>query len=301
MSSRAAVVLMAYGTPASADEIEAYYTDIRRGRPPTPEQLADLVRRYAAIGGLSPLLARTAAQRDALQRGLVGRGVEATVHLGFKHCAPSIEDAVRAAEAAGATELVGLVLAPHDSSVSVGAYIARMTAAARVPVREVRSWATLPAYVDFVAAAVDQRLASMPAGTRLVVTAHSLPRRVLDSGDPCVDQLTATARAVAGRLGLGDDRWQIAWQSAGRTAEPWLEPGLLETIDALAAEGVPAVLVAAAGFVADHLEVLYDLDIEASARAATAGIGFDRVPCVNDDGAVMDGLAGLVAAALDQP
>jgi ferrochelatase len=296
---RSAVVLMAYGTPAHRDDVAAYYTDIRRGRPPTDDQLADLLRRYEAIGGLSPLTQRTEAQRAALQAGL---GPDVPVVLGYKHVTPSIEDAVASAVAAGAEHLVGVVLAPHYSSASVGGYLARMTAAAPAGVSTcaVRSWAIAPAFVRFCAAEVRRGLDALPAGSRLVVTAHSLPQRVIDGGDPYVDELTATATAVASAAGLPADRWQIGWQSAGRTPEPWLGPDILDIIDTLAGQGAPGVLVAAVGFVADHLEVLYDLDIDAAAAAQRCGIRFARTACVNDDAGVMGALAGLVRSAIDE-
>ena len=190
------------------------------------------------------------------------------------------------------------MLAPHDSAFSVGEYLARMTEAAGrhgMTAAGVRSWATEPAFVDFVAADVRTRLAALPEGTFVLFTAHSLPRRIVDTGDPYPDELRATAVAVAERAGLAADGWGTAWQSAGRTPEPWLGPDVLEAIDGLAAEGRPGVLVSAVGFVADHLEVRYDLDIEARQRAAAAGIAFDRTTCVNDDPTVMAALARRVA------
>jgi ferrochelatase len=286
---------MAYGTPGSPEDIESYYTDIRRGRPPTDEQLADLTRRYAAIGGISPLAARTEAQRAAIEAAL-GPGYR--VVLGLKHAEPKIEAAVEALAAEGVTRVVGLVLAPHDSAFSVGEYLGRMTeAAARhgMTAAGVRSWATEPAFVEFVAADVRTRLAAMPADTFVLFTAHSLPRRIVDTGDPYPDELRATAGAVAERVGLASGAWGTAWQSAGRTPEPWLRPDILQTIDDLAAGGAtPGVLVAAVGFVADHLEVLYDLDIEARRRAASNGLVFARTACVNDDATVMAALAARV-------
>ena len=255
------VVVMAYGTPRTPDEILPYYTDIRRGRPPTDEQLADLTRRYAAIGGTSPLAARTEAQRAAIAAAL---GEGHCVVLGLKHADPKIEAAVDGLAAAGVERVVGVVLAPQFSAFSVGEYLGRMTAAARrhgMTARGVRSWATEPAFVEFVAADVRSKLAAMPAGTFVLFTAHSLPRRIIDAGDPYPDELRATAAAVASAAGLADDRWDTAWQSAGRTPEPWLGPDVLEAIDGLAAESRPGVLVSAVGFVADHLEVRYDLDI----------------------------------------
>ena len=303
MSRTTAVLLMAYGTPRHPDEIEAYYTDIRRGRPPTPEALADLVARYDAIGGISPLARLTEAQRDALQSALDERAPDTyRVDLGLKHADPKIEEATEALLAEGVERIVGLVLAPHYSSYSIGQYLGRARAVAEpagVPVGGVESWATEPAFIEFISANLERRLASVPAGSRVLFTAHSLPQRIIDGGDPYPDELRATAVAVADRLGLEEGRdWSIAWQSAGRTPEPWIGPDILEVIDSLAEEGsVPGVVVSAVGFVADHLEVLYDLDIEAADRAASHGLAFARTVCVNDDATVMAALADRVISA----
>ncbi len=303
--NRTAVVLMAYGTPRTPDEILPYYTDIRRGRPPTDEQLQDLTRRYDAIGGISPLTQRTEAQRDGLQAALdaAAQG-QFFVTLGLKHAEPMIETAVTELIAAGFTKIVGLVLAPHYSSYSIGQYLDRVRAVAEpagVRVTGINSWATEPAFIDFLAADLAPRLAAMPANTKVLFTAHSLPQRIIDGGDPYPTELRATAEAVAAKVGLGHwSRWAIAWQSAGRTPEPWIGPDILQVIDELgASENADGVLVSACGFVADHLEVLYDLDIEAKARAAQVGIAFDRTACVNDDAAVMAALAALVIEARD--
>jgi ferrochelatase len=304
-SERVAVVLMAYGTPRTPDEIEPYYTDIRRGRPPTPEALADLVARYAAIGGVSPLAQLTEAQAAALQSAL-----DATepgrfeVSLGLKHADPKVEDTARRVATAGVGAVVGLVLAPHYSSYSIGQYLDRVRqgvseSGADIPVAGVESWATEPAFVQFLADDLEQRVTAMRESTggrvRVLFTAHSLPQRIIDAGDPYPDELRATAEAVAARVGLteGDD-WQIAWQSAGRTPEPWIGPDILDVIDSLGDDNVAGVIVSACGFVADHLEVLYDLDIEAAGRAAAHGIAFDRTACVNDDPTIMAALADRV-------
>ncbi len=311
-SERVAVVLMAYGTPRSPDEIEAYYTDIRRGRPPTPEALADLTARYAAIGGVSPLAHLTEAQRDALQAALddaePGRF---EVTLGLKHADPKVEVTAQRVAEAGAASVVGVVLAPHYSAYSIGQYLDRTragveAAGVEIPVVGIASWAVEPAFIDFLAADLAHRVASMREQTggrvRVLFTAHSLPQRIIDAGDPYPDELRATAEAVAARVGLheGDD-WQIAWQSAGRTPEPWIGPDILAVIDELGTQStdgdpITGVIVCACGFVADHLEVLYDLDIEATARAAANGLAFDRTACVNDDPTMMAALAERVRA-----
>ncbi|MCU1486826.1 MAG: Ferrochelatase [Actinomycetia bacterium] len=290
-----AVLLMAYGTPARPEDVEAYYTDIRRGRPPTPEQLADLVRRYDAIGGISPLAARTEAQRVGLQAALDEQAPgRFEVVLGFKHTAPFIEDAMADLRARGVDRVVALVLAPHYSALSVGEYLERAGADAAIT-----SWATEPAYVEFVAGAVAAKLADLPEGAKVVFTAHSLPKRVEAMGDPYVAELRSTAEAVADRLGLGPwSQWAIAWQSAGRTPEPWLGPDVLTVIDDLAGTGrATGLLVAPCGFVSDHLEVLYDLDVEAAAKAASVGLPFARTKVLNDDPTVLAALADRVISA----
>lgn len=296
-AARTAVVLMAYGTPPTPADILPYYTDIRRGRPPTSEQLAALTARYEAIGGISPLAQRTEAQRQALQAALdLTAPGQYHVVLGLKHAAPFIEQAVAELATEGFRRIVGLVLAPHYSAFSVGQYLDRLATAAAphdIAVTGVDSWATEPAFVDFIACDMMQRLATMPDETRVLFTAHSLPERILAAGDPYPMQLQSTAECVAAAVGL--DNWGLAWQSAGRTPEPWLGPDILQVIDELAADGhTRAVLVSAVGFVADHLEVLYDLDIEACRRAGEYGLVFARTACVNDDAAVMAALANRV-------
>jgi protoporphyrin/coproporphyrin ferrochelatase len=299
------VLLMAYGTPRRPEDIEAYYTDIRRGRPPTPEQLQDLTDRYAAIGGVSPLAQRTEAQAAALQDALDERlPGGAVVRLGLKHAAPFIEDTVDELVAGGARRIVGLVLAPHYSAMSVGQYLgrARERAASHdaVEVLGIESWHLEPAYLDFLARSLQERLAGMPAATKVLFTAHSLPQRILDTGDPYPEQLRATAAAVAERAGLNRwAGWSVAWQSAGRTPEPWLGPDVLEVVRDLAATGrAEGVVVCPCGFTSDHLEVLYDLDIEAAGVAREVGLAFARTASLNDDPAVMGALADRVVQAL---
>lgn len=302
MSAPIAVVLMAYGTPRSRDEILPYYTDIRRGRAPEPHQLQELADRYEAIGGLSPLAQRTEAQRTGLQTALDARAPgRFAVTIGLKHAEPKIEATV-AALPEGTERAVGLVLAPHYSAYSVGQYHDRAGAAAAergIAYAGIDSWAVEPAYVRFLADGVRARLAELPSNTKVLFTAHSLPERIVAAGDRYPDELRATAAAVAREVGLSEwSQWGIAWQSAGRTPEPWLGPDILAVIDDLAgSENASGVLVCACGFVADHLEVLYDLDIEAAKRAAERGLAFARTPCVNDDATVLGALADRVVQA----
>lgn len=298
------VAVMAYGTPAGPDDVEAYYTHIRRGRPPEPEQLADLVRRYDALGGISPMAERTRAQVDAIAAALEARAPgRFRVALGQKHAAPFIEDAAAELLDAGARTVVGLVLAPHFSRFSVGEYQARL--AEVVEARGARhagieSWSDLPEWLDLTATAVRDGLAGLPEETKVLFTAHSLPERVL-ADDPYPTLLAASARAVAARAGLAPwAGWGLAWQSAGRTPEPWRGPDVLEVIRDLAATGrADGVLVCPQGFVTDHLEVGYDLDIEARGVAEGVGLTFARTRTVDDDPTVMGALAARIESVAD--
>jgi protoporphyrin/coproporphyrin ferrochelatase len=287
------VLVMAYGTPRDRDDIAPYYTDIRRGRPPTPELLADLTRRYDALGGTFPLREITDRQVAALAAEL-GDGY--SVILGTKHSVPRVEDGVTALASRGVDRIVGLVLAPHYSRFSIGEYADRAAKAAAehgLAVDTVASWHLLPAYLSFLERAVSDAVATVPSGSRVVFTAHSLPERTLASGDPYPEQLRETAEAVAKSVRLND--FSTGWQSAGRTPEPWLGPDVLDIVRECAAAGAPGLVVCACGFVADHLEVAYDLDIEAAALARELGLPFARTASVNDDAAVMRALAELVA------
>jgi ferrochelatase len=298
------VLVMSYGTPKSMDRIEAYYTHIRRGRPPTPEQLAELTARYAAIGGVFPLREHTDRQAAALEARLERDHPGACrIYQGLKHAEPFIEDGVKAMAADGVREAVGIVLAPHYSVMSVGSYIARAREAAEaegIRMAFVESYHLHPKLIEAIAIRLREALARFGGPeeqrrVKVLFSAHSLPERILSMGDPYVDQLMATSRAAAEAAGVAD--WEFTWQSAGRTNEPWLGPDILETLDRLAGEGVKAVLSAPIGFVSDHLEVLYDLDIEAKQFAAERGIRFERIGMLNDDPLYIGALAELVTKA----
>jgi ferrochelatase len=295
------VLVMAYGTPASLDEVEAYYTHIRRGRPPTAEQLEDLVRRYRAIGGVSPLAATTEAQRAAIERHLdasePGRFVVRAAH---KHAPPFLEDGVADLVAARVTGIVGAVLAPHYSAASIGEYHARAGTAATVPYVGVERWFDLPEFVAHQADALRRRRDELGDAAVVRFSAHSLPLRVLE-GDGYRDELHDGAALIAAAAGLDATGWAIAWQSAGRTPEPWAGPDLLEVLVQVAEEGAAGIIVVPHGFVADHLEVAYDLDIEAADAAAALGLPFARTDVINADDAVLGALAeriGRTAGAL---
>jgi len=294
------LVVMAYGTPQSPADIEPYYTHIRRGRPPTPELLADLISRYQAIGGISPLASLTESQRSALETALNERMPNKwIVVLGQKHAFPFIEDALVELSTTGVTDAVGLVLAPHFSGFSIGEYQRRATEAGEernITMHAINTWHLESAYLDFLTNAVRDALSELPERTTVLFTAHSLPERVLEN-DPYPDQLAASAAVVAERLGLPS--WALAWQSAGRTPEPWRGPDVLDELRRIATEGsADGVLVCAQGFTADHLEVLYDLDIEAAAVATELGLAFGRTRSLNANQSVMNALADQVIAAL---
>lgn len=305
MSETIGVLLLAYGTPASLDDLEAYYTHIRRGRRPTPELLHELTLRYRAIGGRSPLLEIARAQAAGLE-ALLNRsaGSAFRVTLGMKHAAPFIEDGVASLTDLEVDRAVALVLAPHYSAHSVGEYIGRVQAATKQrggpDVAFIQQWHLSPAYVallaDRVRSAVEPLAEEDRARTRVVFTAHSLPQRILETGDPYPNQVRETAAEVARLAGVAD--WSVAWQSAGRTPDPWIGPDVRDVVRELAAGGHTGVVVCPAGFVSDHLEVLYDLDVDCRQVAERAGLRYARTPSPNADQAFIEALAQVVTARL---
>jgi ferrochelatase len=282
-----AVVLMAYGSPSEIDDIPAYLADIREGKPVSEHAVAELKERYRRIGGRSPLDELTEAQRVALERE-----VGLPVYVGMKHWRPRISEAVAAALARGAERLVGLVLAPHYSRLSIAGYRSRLEAALvdRAELVFVESWHDHEPFLDVLA----DRVRGTDA--HVVFTAHSLPERILRDEDPYRDQLLETSRLVAERAGL--DSWSFAFQSASATGEPWLGPDILEELDRLHAAGVHKVLVCPVGFVSDHLEILWDLDVQARERAAELGLELERIESLNADPAFVRALASVVRNAL---
>ncbi len=294
------LLVMHYGTPASLEDVLPYYTHIRRGRPPEPAQLGDLLDRYTAIGGPSPLTKISARQAEAIAQGVRSRGIDADVYVGTKHTSPFVADAVERMAADGVEEAVGLVLAPHYSSFSVAAYKnyaleARDRFAPAMRLEFVERWGTLPALIDALADRVRVEMQGWdPRETLVIFSAHSLPQKIVASGDPYPSELLETSRLVAERAGVPE--WTFAYQSASATGEPWLGPDILDVIEQYAATGiVENVVSCTVGFVSDHLEVLYDLGIEARDRCAEMGLNFRRAACINDDERVMDALAGLAA------
>ncbi len=296
------VLVMAHGTPAGPDEIEAFYTRIRRGRPPTPEQLSDLVSRYEAIGGTSPLTARTYSQVAELA-ALLERDAPGTyrVRFGAKHVHPSIEYAANELAEDGTAPVVGLVLTPHQSAVGSDEYHARARSAFgdAVTYRPADPWYASPGFVALQSTRVSAAIAALhpPLGQRVHVafTAHSVPERTVADGDPYPTQVAASASLIAAAADVED--FSVAWQSAGRTPEPWIGPALADTLRELGASGAWGVVVCPVGFVADHLEVLYDLDIEARAVAESAGVRFARTTSLNSDPGFIRVLADSVKGA----
>jgi protoporphyrin/coproporphyrin ferrochelatase len=300
MTEQLGLLVMSYGTARDLDDVEAYYTHIRRGVPPPPELLEDLKERYRAIGGHSPLTEITEAQTSALERELNREGrIRFRAYTGYKHQRPYIEDAVSAMGGDEISRGVGLVLAPHYSRLSVGQYLERARAAAEplgVHLTLVRNYHDHPLFVEFVASRVKEALEELPVGmveaACVVFSAHSLPARIVAEGDPYPDQLSETAEAVTAILGLPAMR--IAWQSAGRTQEEWLGPDLGDVLRDLAAEGFEAVVSCPVGFVADHLENLYDVDVEARKAAEEGGLVLVRTRSPNDDPAFIRVLGAVV-------
>jgi ferrochelatase len=287
-----AVVLMAYGSPERLVDVPAYYADIRGGRPISPENLEDLVERYRRLGveEHNPLNAITEETRAALEREL---GLP--VFTGMKHWSPRIAEAADAAVASGAKTVVGLVLAPHYSSMSIAGYRQQLERGLgeRAELAFIESWHDEPGFIDLLA----ERVRGTDA--HVVFTAHSLPARIIAAGDPYKDQLLETAQLVAERGAL--ESWSFSFQSESQTGEPWLGPDILDHLRELHGGGVDAVLVCPIGFVADHLEIRWDLDHEAAELAEELGLGFRRIEMPNADPAFLQVLAGLVRRALAVP
>jgi ferrochelatase len=304
---------MAYGTASGPEDIERYYTDIRGGRAPSQEHLADLRARYEAIGNVFPLSDTTRVQAEGLVARLSEDGGPFRAFLGMKHSPPFIPDAVARMREEGVERAVGIVMAPHWSGMSVETYVERVLAAVADQGGEpafsfVREYGAHPSFVRFLTARIADALEDVPpaerSATQVLFTAHSLPTRVVEDGSlrckTCTCDgscryragLQETADLVAGALDL--ESYGIAWQSAGRTSDPWWGPPVEESILQAAAMGRPGVVVCSAGFVADHLETLYDLDIEAKEIAEGAGIRFARTRMPNDDPVFLEALADVV-------
>jgi ferrochelatase len=296
-----AVLLMAYGSPRSIDEVKPYFTDIRGGRPPSPDALKELLDRYERIGGRSPLNEITAAQADGLRRLLSIQAPERfKVLVGMKHWHPFVPEAVAEICRLEIPKVVGLVLAPHYSAKSIGEYEKRILKArdenlGTFELTMVPSWYDEPPFIDLVTRNLTSTLEGWDPGdgaTRVFFSAHSIPARIVEAGDPYADQLSDSARLYAERAGITD--YETAWQSASATGEPWLGPDILDRLEAFAAAGGHRAVVAPVGFVCDHLEVLFDVDVECVDKAAELGLELRRIPSPNADPELIRALADVV-------
>jgi len=291
-----AVLIMAYGSPASLDDMEAYLLDVREGRPPSPELVTEMKHRYGAIGG-SPLNRLTQEQAAALQAALARRGAPLPVYVGMRHWPPRIAETVARMRADGIDEAVALVMAPHYSAMSVGRYKKKLDEAIQQPGAPIRfhfiqSWSHQP---NFVRAWADALKPLLEKGTMVLFTAHSLPERVRQMNDPYEQNLRESAARIADAAGVKD--WSFAFQSAGATPEPWLGPALEAELPRLALAGCRRAVVAPIGFVCDHVEVLFDIDIEAQEVARANGIALARVPSMNANPTFIEALADAVEEA----
>lgn len=293
-----AVLVMAYGGPGNIDEVEPYLMDVRGGRATSPALVQEIRERYARIGGRSPILELTRDQARGVGRAL---GERFAVSVGMRHWHPYIGEAVKDFITAGHERLVGVVMAPHYSGMSVGAYEKKMLEAAgeRLETALVRSWWEQPSFLDAVGERVTQALQRFPkpSAVQVIFTAHSLPERILKAGDPYPEELKASAAKVADRIDPPLKNWRFAYQSAGATPDPWLGPDAEEVITELARAGHEAVLLVPIGFVCDHVEILYDIDVEYQALAKRLGIQLQRTASLNDDPGLVAAVAEVVRGA----
>lgn len=303
MSSKA-VLLMAYGTPDRLDDVEAYFTHIRGGHKPSPEAVADLVARYERVGGGTPLRRISEDVRAALETALAATGEPYRVYLGMKHWHPYIADTMARMRDDGVTDVTCIALAPHCSRMSVGAYCQTVDETNRslgepFTLHFVTSWYDQPRFITMMASAVRSALLRFPEAERndvaVVFTAHSLPERIRKWGDGYEAELTESSAQVARQALIGP--WRFAWQSAGGTQEPWIGPDVLDELDALRQERFRNVLLVPIGFVADHLEVLYDIDIEAKEKARSLGMRLERTALPNATPAFIRVLVDVVKNA----
>lgn len=295
------VLLMAYGSPATLDDVEAYYTHIRGGRAPSPEAVAELRERYRRIGGRSPLPEITRRQAAGVQKVLHRQGLQVRTYVGMKHAPPFIADAVVAMAGEGVRDAVGVALAPHYSRMSIGSYTTAAMAAATtadMTMKCVESYCDHPGFIRALSERVIAARQACAGGQRvpLIFTAHSLPQRILQWDDPYPRELRRTCELVAQAAGIVI--WRFAYQSASHTGEPWLGPDVLDVMRELSDQGASEVVISPVGFVADHLEVLYDLDVEAKDLAAQLGMRFVRARSLNDGEDFLAVLADLVRRTL---
>ncbi len=299
------VLVMTYGGPSALEEIPGYLADIRSGRPTPRHVVDDITEHYRLIGGRSPILDMSRRQAAGLETALGPDRFRCRV--GMRHWSPWIEEVVGEMEEEGIRKAVGIVLAPHYSKMNTERYFSKVEEGrklyrADIEFTYVKSYHDSPSLIQALANRVEEGFAQWPAAERgkvhVVFSAHSLPARTLRDGDPYDGQLRETAALVAARAGLSAERWSWSYQSAGKSPEPWLGPQLEDHIPALAQRGIRDVVCVPVGFVADHVEILYDIDIEARAAAEKAGVRLERPRALNDDPLFIDALAGAVKAAL---
>lgn len=291
------VFLVGFGGPEALDEVPGFVESVL-GRTPPEHVTAGAMDRYRHIGGGSPLPATTRRQAGLVQEELSRRGVPRDVYVGMLHAEPTIESAAAQIIQDGVEEVTVVSLAPYRCEVSTDAYeeAARTALAGKVDLRFAPDWNDFPAYVEALADMLGSALEKAPADTPVVFAAHSLPIRMIEQGDPYVDQLMATARGVAAKLDL--DHWELAYQSvSGAAREPWLEPAVEDVMDRLVSEGAPAVMVDPIGFIADHVETLYDNDVEHQNHADEIGLEFHRCLCLNEHPGLIAALCDAVAAS----
>ncbi|MFT9848556.1 ferrochelatase [Aneurinibacillus sp. REN35] len=305
---RMGLLVMAYGTPRSTEEIEPYYTHIRRGRKPTPELLQDLMDRYEKIGGISPLSRITEEQAAALEAMLnrMQNEYEFKAYLGLKHITPFIEDGVQQMQQDGIEEAVSIVLAPHFSTFSAKSYNSRALEESKKIggpiIHSIDSWHEEPAFLRYWTERLKETYALIPTEEKdkaiAIFSAHSLPEKISQMNDPYPEQIASNARTIAEMANI--PHYTTAWQSAGRTPEPWLGPDVLDKMRELHEQGYTTMVFCPIGFVSDHLEVLYDNDQECKNLADELGVRYLRPPMPNANETFIEGLASAVLAKLEE-
>jgi len=296
MNNSQALLFLAYGSPDTSDDIEAYYTDIRHGHPPDAAALKVLQERYAAIGGKTPLLDITLKQAKLLEQRL---GIK--TYVGMKHWHPYIQEAVEQLASVGIKRIIALVMAPHYSVMSIGDYKARLyqTIAeidSNIQVTFIERWGNNPVFIDSLSQRIETTRKKFPhpywGDIEVIFTAHSLPIKILEVGDPYQNELIQTSKLAAAQLKI--PQWRLSFQSAGRTRDTWLGPDILKELQTIADKGRKQVLVAPIGFTTDNLEILYDLDIQAAEVAKELGLTFKRIPSANTTARFMDALQDVI-------
>ncbi len=297
------VLIMAYGGPDNIDEVEPYLLDVRGYRPTAPEIIHEVRERYKLIGGRSPILEQTQAQADGLQTALDAAGPEFKTFVGMRHWHPYIKDTLAHMQAAGIERAIGLAMAPQYSRMSIGAYFKKIEEAqSPIEMARIERWHLLPGYLEALTDRVNDALLKFPEDARadvpIIFSAHSLPERILSWNDPYPDELRATVEGVMQRL--GPQPHEFAFQSAAISSEPWLGPDVGAALDRLAREGRKHALIAPIGFVVEHVEILYDIDVVYQQQAKTLGLHLERIDMLNTAPRLMAGLAGLVRETAQQ-